>query len=58
MALDGMEDAVTKARGAKAGNVLRITVAPFLRNRCLWPRLPRFHATHTEITIQTAPSFE
>jgi LysR family glycine cleavage system transcriptional activator len=57
-ALDSLEEAVTKARGARADTLLRITVAPFLHNRWLLPRLPRFHAAHPGITIQTAPSFE
>ncbi len=57
-ALDGMEQAVAKARGEGAGNVLRITVAPFLHNRWLLPRLPRFHAAYPDITIKPAPSFE
>ncbi len=57
-ALDLMEQAVTAARGGQAAGTLAITVAPFLHNRWLLPRLPRFHAAHPDITIAPAPSFD
>ena len=57
-ALDTIENAVAQTRKSDLTGRLKITIAPFLGNRWLLPRLPDFHKRHPGIEIIPSLSFD